>query len=153
MGLLSRHKKDKAEAEKFYRQVGQVFCPYFGKPVVFNSDGFHHRQFSAGNERSKQEQLLKFSLLRAAPSIIKNSGTIQEHRKTMEAVGAPRFGSGWRPMKEVEHWGLIAITGENQSIRVKVVLRRVGAGNITFWSVMPNHKFRSHLASFGIQEN
>lgn len=44
-------------------------------------------------------------------------------------------------MKEVEYWGLVAIVGTKQ-IKVRAVLRRVGDGNITFWSVMPYSKIK-----------
>lgn len=44
-------------------------------------------------------------------------------------------------MKEVEYWGLVAIVGETK-IKVRTILRRVGYGNITFWSVMPYSKIK-----------
>jgi len=44
-------------------------------------------------------------------------------------------------MKETEYWGFIAIVGKAR-IKIRVVLRRVGNGNITFWSVMPDHKLK-----------
>lgn len=156
MDAQPRHARLKAEAEGFYKKIGAVFCPYFGQPVVFNSAGFHHIQFSAGRERSKDEQALKFSLLRAVPSIVKNSGTVQEYRRTLEVVGHRRAKSGGREMREVEYWGLVAITRGENPIRIKVILRRVGDGNIAFWSVMPNQKLggeaRVRLASQGIRE-
>ena len=135
MGLLSRHKREKTKAEELYQKIDKVFCPYFNKEVIFNSDGFHHLQFSAGSERRKEEQLLKFDFLRFAEDIIKNSGTIQTYRKQWGVVGRKANGQ----MKEMEYWGLIALLGDNH-IGVKVVLRRVGDGNITFWSVMPSEE-------------
>jgi hypothetical protein len=44
-------------------------------------------------------------------------------------------------MKEVQYWGLVALVGEKQ-IKVRAVLRRVGDGNITLWSVMPYSKMK-----------
>ncbi len=44
-------------------------------------------------------------------------------------------------MKEIEYWGLVAIVGDKK-IKVKTVLRRIGDGNITFWSVMPYSKLK-----------
>src|SRR5206468_2243105 len=107
-----------------------------------NSDGFHHLQFSARRERNKREQLLKFSLLPLALEIIKKSGTVQEYRKLLTPIGKPSVRSGAIPMKEVEYWGLVAIVGENK-IKVRTVLRRIGDGNITFWSVMPYSKIKN----------
>ena len=44
-------------------------------------------------------------------------------------------------MKEVEYWGCVAIVGE-KPIRIRTILRRVGTGNITFWSVMFHSKMK-----------
>jgi len=38
--------------------------------------------------------------------------------------------------KEVEYWGFVAVIGARPD-KVRVILRRVGTGNISFWSVMP----------------
>ena len=42
-------------------------------------------------------------------------------------------------MKEVEYWGLVAIIGPRPD-KICVILRRVGASNIAFWSVMRGAK-------------
>lgn len=57
-------------------------------------------------------------------------------------------------MKDVEYWGLVAIVRE-KNIKVRVILRRVGTGNITFWSVMPDVKWKNgkqKLASDSIED-
>jgi len=46
-------------------------------------------------------------------------------------------------MKIVNYWVFIAIVGEENQIKVKTILRRVGDGNIIFWSVMPYSKLRN----------
>jgi len=125
--------KEKAQAA--YSTQREIYNPYFKTTVILNSDGFHHLQFSARRERNKSEQLLKLRLLPLALEIIKKSGTVQEYRKLLTPIGkkSPRDGSV--PMKEVEYWGLVAIVGEKR-IKIRTVLRRVGTGNITFWSAM-----------------
>lgn len=130
-------RKEKVRA--IYNAQKDVRSPYLKSQVVFNSDGFHHLQFSARRERNKKEQLLKFNLLQLAIGVIKNSGTLQEYRKNLIAVG--NKGRGGMPMKWVKYWGFIAIVGEKQ-IKIRVILRRVGDGNITFWSVMPDSKLK-----------
>jgi hypothetical protein len=134
-----RERKEKAQA--IYSAQKTIRNPYFKMDIILNSDGFHHLQFSARHERNKQEQILKFNLLPLALDIIKKSGTIQEYRKLLTPIGKPSPNNGSVPMKEVEYWGLVAIVGEKQ-IKVKTVLRKVGNGNITFWSVMPYSKFK-----------
>lgn len=131
----------KEKAKVVYSAKKEIYCPYFQKNIILNSDGFHHLQFSARRERGKREQLLKFSLLPLALEIIRKSGTIQEYRKLLTPIRQKPKDGVSVPVKEVEYWGLVAIVG-SKSIKVKAILRRVGDGNITFWSVMPHSKIR-----------
>lgn len=143
-------KKDKAQAIYFAQNV--ISNPYFKTDIVLNSDGFHHLQFSARRERTKKEQLLKFSLLPLALKVIKNSGTLQEYRKGFITVG--KVGNdGFRKTKNAEYWAFIAIIGDS-NIKIRVILRRVGDGNIIFWSVMPdsNLKKGQKLYADGIED-
>ncbi len=133
------NKKDKAR--QLYSLQRTVRNPYFRTEIHLTAEGFHHLQFSTNRERNKHEQLLKFSLLPLALDIIKKSGTIQEYRKLLTPIGQPAARNGYTSMKEVEYWGLIAIVGEKQ-ITVKTILRKVGDGNIIFWSVMPYSKIK-----------
>jgi hypothetical protein len=133
----------KEKAHSTYIAQRDIWCPYFQARVVLNSDGFHHLQFSARRERNKREQLFKFRLLPLALEIIRKSGTIQEYRKLLTPIGKPSA-RGAVPMKDVEYWGLVAIVGQKQ-IKVRAVLRRIGTGNITFWSVMPYTKIRNGM--------
>ncbi len=133
-------KKEKARA--IFNAQKSIRNPYFQRDIIMNSDGFHHLQFSARRERSKREQLFKFSLLPLALEIIKKSGTIQEYRKLLTPIGKKSLRDGSIPMKNVEYWGLVGIVGVKE-IKVRAVLRRVGDGNITFWSVMLYSKIKN----------
>ena len=147
--------KIKEKAEKLYLEKKEIYCPYFQKKVILNSDGFHHLQFSSRRERNKNEQFLKFRLLQLALEIIGKSGTIQEYRKILMPIGKKSKQDGFVKMKEVEFWGLVAIVGE-RSKKIKAILRRVGDGNITFWSVMPYSKIKNgeqKIFTEGIEED
>ncbi len=132
----------KQKAKEIYDTQRAIYSPYFESQVVLNSDGFHHLQFSARRERSKQEQLLKFTLLPLGLSIIKKSATLQEYRKLLSPVGKKSPRDGLATMKMVEWWGFVAIFVK-QDIKVRVVVRKVGDGALHFWSVMPYNKLRS----------
>ena len=136
-------KRAREKAQVIYAAEREIWCPFFKTKVVLNSDGFHHLQFSARRERNKREQLFKFRLLPLALEIIRKSGTIQEYRRLLTPVGKPSA-HGSVPMKEVEYWGLVAIAGQRQ-IKVRAVLRRIGTGNVTFWSVMPYSKIKDGM--------
>ncbi|MDP2669246.1 MAG: hypothetical protein Q8P07_05440 [bacterium] len=131
-------RKNKAKA--LYDKQGSVFNPYHKTNIIFNSDGFHHLQFSARRERDKNEQLLKFSLLPLAIYVIKNSGTLQEYRKDFIVVGK-KAKDGFSKTKLVEYWGFVAIVGDSK-IKIRTILRRVGDGNVIFWSVMSDSKLK-----------
>ena len=131
----------KEKAKQIYNSQRGVYCPYFQGQIILNSDGFHHLQFSARRERNKKEQLLKFSLLPLALDLIRKSGTIQEYRKSLGPSGKKSKRDGSVLMKEFQYWGLVAIVGESK-IKIRVVLRRIGDGNIIFWSVMPYSKLK-----------
>lgn len=125
----------KEKTRTLYDTRKSIYNPYLKSEVIFNSDGFHHLQFSARRERDKKEQLLKFSLFPLVPVIVRNSGTLQEYRKGLTTVGK-KSKDGFALTKPTEYWGFVAIVGKTQ-IKIKVILRRVGDGNIIFWSVMP----------------
>jgi hypothetical protein len=145
----------KERAKALFTAQRTIRNPYFQRDVILNSDGFHHLQFSARRERNKREQLLKFSLLPLAFEIIRKAGTVQEYRQILTPIGKPSARNGSIPMKNVEYWGLIGIVGEGK-IKVRTILRKVGDGNITFWSVMPYSKIkngRQKIFSDGIDDD
>lgn len=78
---------------------------------------------------------------------MKTATTLQEYRKLLSPVGEKSKRDGSVAMKMIEWWGFVAIFVEHE-IKVRVVLRKVGEGNIHFWSVMPY----SHLKKGGRQK-
>jgi hypothetical protein len=152
------HQKLKEKARVIFAANPTVYCTYFETHITFNSDGFHHLQFSNRRERNKNEQNLKFSLLPLAVKIIKKSGTVQEYRTGLCEDGK-RGRDGFMKTKNIEYWGLEAIAGDNK-IKVRTILRRIGDGKIIFWSVMPTIKLNvdrfemlRSLAKKGIEDD
>jgi hypothetical protein len=74
--------------------------------------------------------------------IVKKSGTLQEYRKNLLAVGKKSKRDNLTHMKTVQYWGFVAIVGKSQ-IKIRVILRQIGDGNIVFWSVMPYSKLKN----------
>jgi len=142
----------KEKVRELYDKQKDIYNPYLESQIIFNSDGFHHLQFSTRRERNKKEQILKFNLLPLAIKVIKKSGTLQEYRKGLIAVGK-KAKDGFTKMKEVQYWGFSAIIG-NPQIKIRVILRRIGNGNIIFWSVLPdsNLKKGQKLHTQGIED-
>jgi len=133
-----KYKRFYKSSEELFSKNKEIYCPYFDCKITFNSDGFHHLRYSARGERTKDEQIFKFTFLPAAIKIIKNSGTVQQYRTGLLPIKKKSNKSELVLQKFVEYWGFIAIVGkEKKMIRIKVILRRVGDGKIIFWSIMP----------------
>ena len=60
--------KTKREAEKFYKTIKPVRCPYFGEKVAFNSKGLKHLKFKSDKKaRPHKDQYPRLKLLPLAP--------------------------------------------------------------------------------------
>lgn len=141
---LEYFNQEKARAKALYQSEKVIYNPYFKKKINLSARGFHHLEFARHHKRSLQEQLFKFRFLELGLEIIRTSSTIQEYKKDTE------IGTG----KPIEYWGMIALVGKN-NFKIRVVLRRIGKGKITFWSVMPYsriHKDRQRIYDEGIEE-
>ena len=125
-------------AQELFRRNPRIRCPYFNADVVLNADGLHHLRYSDRRERSKPEQMLKFRLVPLALEVIKKAGTVQEYRRIWQPIGQAKA-DGMREAKEVEYWGFVAIIGYRPD-KIRVIVRRVGTGNLTLWSVMRGSK-------------
>ncbi len=154
-----KFEETKARAKETFDKNPLVHCPYFGQEITLSSDGFHHLQFSDRRERNKDEQVLKFNLLPLALKVVRKSGTVQEYRKNLYAVGKKSKRDGLTLMKEVEFWAFVAIIGDTP-IKIRVILRRIGDGKIILWSVMPAAKLKRDetekmkvLAKKGIEDD
>jgi len=64
------------------------------------------------------------------------------------------FTSSLSLTKIAEYFGFVAIVGERK-IKIRVIVRRIGNGNFTFWSVMPDSKLRGgqRLYDIGIEDD
>ncbi len=113
------------ENRKWYKTVGEVFCPIIDESVVFNSKGFYHLKYkSNGTKRPSKEQKYKIGLLPLVIPVIKSATEIYEYKK-IELESSDKI---------IEIWELRAVVGK-QNTQVSVVLRRIGDGKIHFFSV------------------
>lgn len=124
-------------SRELYDSTPEIHCPYFKSSVSLTSDGFNHLLHKPNRQpRNIKEQRLKLRLLKSALHILRNSGTVQEYRTTLEKWGSPRE-DGFSKTKKVEYWGFHNIVGENPMILIRLIVRKIGDGKLHFWSVMP----------------
>ncbi len=125
----------KMQGESFYKNIGEVYCPYFQEKIVFNAKGLEHLKFKSKNHaRLKSDQFIRFKILKYAPEIIKLSKTVQgiseqkvfelnrrNHRNEFELV-------------EVTYYEFVAILNRT---RVRVIVKQAGSAQKYFWSIIP----------------
>ncbi len=129
------YKKLKKESQAFYSSVKSIYSPALKENISFTSEGFNHIVFKKErSEREKSSQKLRFKLLPLAKKLIEKSTTYQEYEKKSSFFDVKKNKKISKELKIVEYWGIIAIL---ESRKIKVILRKIGNGNIHFWSVIP----------------
>jgi len=114
------------ERTALYKSIKQSYCPVLKENVIFNSKGFYHFKYDGtGKARSRKERMYRVGLIPLIQPVIKNAKKVSSYtpRTYSKKLG-----------KYVEFWVLREVVGR-QKTTVTVILRRIGSGNITFYSV------------------
>ena len=132
---LDKFKRVKEEAEKFYKQIGEIHCPYFKENVAFNTKGLEHLKFKEKNKaRLVVDQYIRLKLLKLAPQIIEKSHTLQDFYETKK-FEQQKMNSRWENrLIEVKYYGFVAIIN---GARIKIIVKQITGGNKFFWSLIP----------------
>ena len=132
----------KEAAHSFFEKNRKIHSLAFGT-VYLNSDGFMHLIFADKHHKNKREwknQIKRFHLLAYAKPILEKMGLYQEYTELTQTVMVKQRKQKHLENRMVKYWGFIAVI--DNKIRVKLVLRQVGNGNIHFWSIIPFWKTR-----------
>ena len=127
--------KVKGQAEAFYKSLGEVNCPYFQEPVTFNSKGLEHLKFKKKyHARSRDDQYIRFKLLKFAPKVIKLSKTVQGvcEQKVFELNRSNKRNE--YIMVNATYYEFVAVLNRT---RVRVIVKQVGSSPKYFWSIIP----------------
>jgi hypothetical protein len=120
------YKKFIAEKRAWYKTIGKCFCPVLKEDVVFNSKGFRHLLYNGlGRARSNKERVYRLKLLPLVVPIIRTIKVVAEYKKSEHSVSLE---------KDVEYWMLQTFVGKGNH-KVSIILRRIGSGKVTFYSV------------------
>jgi len=127
--------KVKNGAEKFYKKIGDIYCPYFKEKIAFNTKGLKHLKFKSNRQaRPAKDQYSRLKLIHLAPEVLKQSHTLQGVWQ-IRRFEAEKINSRWeRIMKDVTYYEFIAVM---DNIRLKVIIKQVLGGEKHFWSVIP----------------
>ena len=133
----SNYEKIREDAQELYNNLVDVLCPALNTSVSFSSHGFNHLIYRKGrNERDRASQIMRFKLLVRAHELIALTTTFQEYEDSLKEFRIKRHKKKIETTKQVQYWGLIAIIDNR---KIKVILRKIGNGNLHFWSVIPAH--------------
>jgi hypothetical protein len=117
----------------FYDGIGSVYCPILKEDVVFNGEGFRHLLYeSNGKPRTVYARIYKLTLLPLVIAVIKNAVGVDEERDMVVRYSRKKNA----PMKKGKAYSLVALVGRKDPVNVRVILNKVGNGNLTFRSVM-----------------
>jgi hypothetical protein len=112
-----------AEAFSYYKNLGKMRCAVLeNEPIIFGDSGFTHLMRKGRKTRPFSEMRRRMNLLRHVPSIIGSDKTI--HTKTISNNST--YGT-------ITYFSLI---NSIDNIKIKLILRQYGTGNIHFLSIM-----------------
>ena len=127
--------KIKSEAEDFYKNIGEIYCPYFKGKIAFNVKGLKHLKFKSDKQaRPSKNQYPRLKLIYLAPEVLKQSHTLQGIWR-IKRFEAQKTNSRWEHvLKEVVYYEFIAVL---ENVRVKVIIKEVQGRQKHFWSIFP----------------
>jgi len=137
-----KYESAKAKAHEFYSANKKLHSKKFGE-VHLTSDGFMHLIYADRRLKKKRDwknQLKRFNLLPLIKIIIRDMPLYQEYSEGLESVVIKDKKKRVKTSKIVRYWGIVAIVSLKRKIRLKIILRQVGNGNIHFWSIIPYWK-------------
>jgi len=109
-----------------YKAIRECYCPILQEEIVFNSKGLRHFKYNGkGRARSRKEHMYRMGLVPLIKPVIQTATKISKYTPPIYVKSLDKF---------VEYWELKEKVGK-QKTTVTVILRRIGTGNIIFYSV------------------
>lgn len=129
----------KIEVERYYKNIGDTYCPYFKDNIAFNQKGLKHIKFkSDGEARSRSDQFIRLKNIKFAKSIVSKSSTLQEFRSEPGFVGIKTHGRREKVLKQINYYGFISIVKDGKyAKRFRIIIRQIEGGNKHFYSIIP----------------
>lgn len=116
-----------------YDAIGAVYCPILKEKVVFNARGFHHLCYdSDGTPRDVKERVYKMTLFPLAIPVIKNAIGVAEERNVEVRENRKKNAK----LKKGKTYALVALVGTKNPVNIRVILLKIGNGNLMFRSIM-----------------
>ena len=122
-------------AERLYKEIKEVHCPYFLGKVTFNAKGLEHLKFKQKNHaRIREDQFMRLKLLKYAPEILKLS-------KTVQGISEQKVFEFNRKNHRNEHLLVNTMFYEFVAVidhtRVRIIVKEPDGMLRYFWSIVP----------------
>jgi len=125
----------KNKGEELYKNLDQVYCPYFKDKISFGAQGLEHLKFKRRDKaRLDKDQYMRFKLLHLAPEILELSHTIQGILETNKFERVRIHNRTDVILKPVTYYEFIAVIKRN---RIRVIIKQIDDGPKFFWSIVP----------------
>jgi hypothetical protein len=144
----------KTKGESFYKNIGEIYCPYFKEKISFNARGWEHLKFKRlERARFETDQYMRLKLIHLAPEILKLSHTVQGISETKKFERIRVHSRTDTVLKVVNYYEFIAVIKRN---RVKIIVKQIENGQKFFWSIIPfwgmNQETMSRILCSGMPE-
>jgi len=137
-----RYEKARNKAHNFFEENRKIWSASLGE-VILNSDGFMHLVNKNGkHKRDWKNQVKRFELLDYLILALEGMKFYQEYQKLHQPIKVKRNKTTLLEFKEVQYWSFIAVIKDK--IRIKVILKKTGNGNLIFWSIVPGWKLKGY---------
>ncbi len=130
MALSGRIKELKAKYVGWYEKIGKVRCDILDCDIVFNKKGFQHLFFKTnGIRRNDGDIRMRLGIIKHAPMIVRKA----------RRMGDARVIQNEKSGQDVSYYSLIHRVGEKRTL-IEVILRKVGKGDIHYYSIRYGRK-------------
>lgn len=132
---LSNYDTLRDETQSLYAATKPVHSPALNGTVTFTAEGFNHILFKGSRSKREQpSQIMRFKLFPRAVRLIEYANTFQEFEETSKEFEVRNGKKRVLKSKPIRYWGIIAIF---EGRKIKVILRKIGDGQLHFWSIVP----------------
>lgn len=126
----------RSEAEKWYRTLPCVKCPYLNDEIKFNVKGLDHIKSKDWNKsRSRKDQYARLKFIKLVPKILETTTTLQGYKVDEFYVRKKNWGSWGDVLNKVYYYEFIHV--HKEKVRLKIIVRKDGEGDYYFYSIIP----------------
>lgn len=130
--------KIKEKSTGDYKEIKEVYSPYFKENISFNTKALEHLSFkNKMKARPVKDQYMRYKLLYLAPTVVNLSTTLQgiSIKNRFEPI---KTNNRWENiLKKVTYYEFISIIKRE---RVKIIIKQIEDGKKFFWSIIPYWK-------------